>query len=585
MLRPRGNLKLNLCGRGTWDRDTGAGPKNEMGYLKLKWFGMVAVVLLFAAMTTLLYFFIEDDIERPDGVIGTAREMIGSEFRDLSNASQAWLALGTKRETAGPELVLIGNETVETGLIDLSVSRYAIVGIPHCPFRNPGAIEADGAELLFAHCSGQFFRINPDGEPWIKDTGFIVPLHQAEMVAYSQQSGRQSDTSITILDLLRLRDGNTAVSYTWWNNDDKCFAFSVGLLNAAASPPVLRPVFQARPCLNPSLQSERVFPGHQAGGRLIQMTDQTLLVSIGDFEYDGVSQADLVQDPASDIGKTIEIDLVTGEHRPFSIGHRNPQGLARLHDGRIFLTEHGPQGGDEVNLIRDGLNYGWPLETLGVQYGGGNWPRDPERGGHAVYQKPVFAYMPSIGISQLMEARGFAKEWEGDLLVSSLGGHTLHRLRLNGDSVLYDEPIPLNQRLRDIVAFAGGRIALLTDDYEIIVIAVDRENKLQSVIADAPEPARNVIQGCLECHALSMSTSRSGRIPLQGMIGRKPGSWPEADYSPGLRAVEDAWTVDSLDAFLANPELMAPGTPMATKAISDPVTRRQVVETISKLSP
>ena len=251
-----------------------------------------------------------------------------------------------------------------------------------------------------------------------------------------------------------------AVSYTRWNDEKKFFQFSVAVVELNATPPTLKTIFEATPCMKPRKDSSLVFDGLQAGGRLAQTSDRTLLVIIGDFdEIGGVNRVEgSVQDPNNDIGKIIEINLETGEHRHYSTGHRNPQGLSIMADGRIFETEHGPQGGDEFNLIRDGMNYGWPFDTLGVEYGGDDWVFAKKRVDHSQYRKPMFAVMPSIGISQLMESRGFAEEWEGDLLVGCLKEHTLLRLRLDGDSVLYDEPILLNQRLHDMARMPSGTL-------------------------------------------------------------------------------------------------------------------------------
>ena len=142
--------------------------------------------------------------------------------------------------------------------------------------------------------------------------------------------------SITVLDLLKLQNGKTAVSYTRWNDDKKCFQFSVAVLEPNATPPTLKGIFDATPCMEPYKDSDPVFDGLQAGGRLIQTSDHTLLVTVGDFDRTGgINQPEgSVQDPGNDLGKIININLETGEHRHVSIGHRNPQGLTLMRDGR-----------------------------------------------------------------------------------------------------------------------------------------------------------------------------------------------------------------------------------------------------------
>lgn len=539
-------------------------------------------------MTGSIIALVVYDIERPDGAIADTTKLIGSKVRTIKSTITERLGLSSEATSGGASISFLGATVVSTGLIGLNISRYALSGIPRCPneINTAGAIEVDGDGLLLGHCSGRFFRLTLGPKPAIKYTGFVVPMFWDELVAYLPNTATQDTPSITLLDLLVLQNGKTAVSYTRWNDPKKCFQFSVAVVDLRTEPPALEIIFEAEPCMEPYKNSDLVFDGLQAGGRLIQTSNKALLVTVGDFDrYGGVNQIEgSVQDPKNDIGKIVEINLETGEHPHVSMGHRNGQGLALMKDGRIFETEHGPQGGDELNLIRYGAHYGWPFDTLGVAYGGGDWFLARKRGDHSQYQTPIFAFMPSIGVSQLMESRGFAQEWEGDLLVGSLKEQTLHRLRIGSNSVLYDEPILLNQRLRDMVQIPGRRIAILTDDYEIVVLEEDRESRIQSIMAAASKPAREVMQRCLMCHVWGTKDTTGGKIPLTGIIGRKAASLPGVKYSDGLKAVKEVWTPDSLEAFIADPERMAPGTPMASKAVRDPQVRRELVELIGKLS-
>ena len=104
----------------------------------------------------------------------------------------------------------------------------------------------------------------------------------------------------------------------------------------------------------------------------------------------------------SHIGKLVRIELTSGEVEIIAGGFRNPQGFARDADGKLWETEHGPQGGDELNLVRPGLNYGWPYVTHGIQYGNKIWPYSETQGRHDEFEKPVYAWIPAIGISNLI---------------------------------------------------------------------------------------------------------------------------------------------------------------------------------------
>jgi glucose/arabinose dehydrogenase len=136
---------------------------------------------------------------------------------------------------------------------------------------------------------------------------------------------------------------------------------------SAAGPPDWQTIFESRPCLPVRLGRGAAFGGEQVGGNLEFLSERSLLLTVGDNKFDGFYHSpDYVSDPAAHYGKTVTIDLVTGEVAMFTRGHRNPQGLAIAPHGRIWSTEHGPQGGDELNLLQQGGNYGYPFHTYGV---------------------------------------------------------------------------------------------------------------------------------------------------------------------------------------------------------------------------
>jgi glucose/arabinose dehydrogenase len=197
------------------------------------------------------------------------------------------------------------------------------------------------------------------------------------------------------------------------------------------------------------------------------MGDGTVLFTVGDHAFNEVNSAtaNLAQDPAADYGKTFRIDVEKKTAAVFSVGHRNPQGVHVATDGRIWLTEHGPRGGDELNELAMGGNYGWPLVTLGAAEQRFEWPLNAEQGRHNGYIEPVYAWLPSVGISNLTSVRSDVfKSWKGDLLVASLRGETVFRIRFHDRRVLYAEPIPIGWRIRDIAEAPDGRIIVLLDD-------------------------------------------------------------------------------------------------------------------------
>ncbi|MFZ9812747.1 MAG: PQQ-dependent sugar dehydrogenase, partial [Burkholderiaceae bacterium] len=150
----------------------------------------------------------------------------------------------------------------------------------------------------------------------------------------------------------------------------------------------------------------------------------------------------------------------------FSRGHRNIQGAA-LHPatGELWTHEHGPQGGDELNIVRSGKNYGWPTITYGVNYVTGT--RIGEGTAKAGLEQPVHVWVPSIAPSGLAfyEADAFPA-WRGSLFIGALREQTLVRLQLNGSRVVAEERLLTQEvgRIRDVRVGPDGLVYLLTDD-------------------------------------------------------------------------------------------------------------------------
>jgi cytochrome c2 len=325
-----------------------------------------------------------------------------------------------------------------------------------------------------------------------------------------------------------------------------------------------------------------VFAGHESGARLAESEDGKLLLSVGDYQFDGVN-ADQVyaQDPSTDYGKIIEIDMATGQKRHISSGHRNPQGLFVDAHGRLWSTEHGPQGGDELNVIEEGSNYGWPNVSLGVDKTYGYWPLAMRQGRHDGYRAPVFAWLPSIAVGQLIQIQNMTEEWDGDLLIATLVAKQLIRIRLDHDHVQYAEPILMDQRIRDIIQDDRGTIWLWSDNGKLIRVRAGPSRKDTNVLAALSGPARAVVASCTECHELGSGVS--SRISLFGVVGRKVASLTDQKYSKELLALGGSWTEERLDAFLKSPQTLVPGTAMTYTGISDDEIRSEVVRFLASL--
>ncbi len=209
------------------------------------------------------------------------------------------------------------------------------------------------------------------------------------------------------------------------------------------------------------------------GGKMIFLRDGTLMLTVGE----GFNYREAAQDTYNLMGKTVRIntDGSIPENNPFadgegghpavwSWGHRNPQGL--LVDqvtGAILLHEHGPRGGDEVNLIFPGTNYGWPAITYGIDYSGAYVSPFTE---HPRMAQPVKYWTPSIAPSGFAQVDGDEfPEWEGSFLVGALVDQDVKRLSVSEDGSVEEESLfaELGSRIRDVRVAADGSIYLVTD--------------------------------------------------------------------------------------------------------------------------
>ncbi|MGL6044653.1 MAG: PQQ-dependent sugar dehydrogenase, partial [Sandaracinobacteroides sp.] len=210
--------------------------------------------------------------------------------------------------------------------------------------------------------------------------------------------------------------------------------------------------------------------GGHPGGRIVLPGDGSLYVTLGDRQ-----QGSPAQDPAQAWGKIVRLTPSglprTGnpfagvspyKSEIFTLGHRNPYGLA-WDTARKILWSHemGPQGGDEVNAIQAGRNYGWPEVSEGNQYGGAPIPRHATR---PEFEAPRYAFSRTVAPSglQVYTGRQFPA-WKGSLLLGGLADQSLIRLSVTGTAVTGEERFGMGARIRDVAQGPDGAVWLLTD--------------------------------------------------------------------------------------------------------------------------
>lgn len=213
--------------------------------------------------------------------------------------------------------------------------------------------------------------------------------------------------------------------------------------------------------------------GRHFGSRIVMGPDGFIYMSIGDR-----GSRNRAQDPADHAGKVLR--LTTDGRAPssnpfvrrmdalpevFSLGNRNIQGMAVHPDsGAVWAHEHGPQGGDEINIIEGGVNYGWPEVSYGREYSGGRISRSPTAPG---FRDPLLHWTPSIAPSGMTFYEGSSfPAWEGDIFVGALVGRHLRRVELDGSSITGEEELLSGRlgRIRDVAVGPDGFLYLLIDD-------------------------------------------------------------------------------------------------------------------------
>ena len=211
---------------------------------------------------------------------------------------------------------------------------------------------------------------------------------------------------------------------------------------------------------------------HHYGSRIVFDNNKFLYFTIGDRGFKNEAQ-DLTS-PNGKIHRVLDNGKIPIDN-PFiyyknacksiwTYGNRNPQGLAKHpKTGNIWQSEHGPRGGDEINIIKKGVNYGWPVITYGINYDGSKITDLKEKDG---MEQPINQWTPSIAVCGIKFYNGDKfKEWKNNLLVTSLKYERLHRLVISKNQILDEEIIfESGSRVRDVEVGPDGLIYLALEN-------------------------------------------------------------------------------------------------------------------------
>ena len=298
----------------------------------------------------------------------------------------------------------------------------------------------------------------------------------------------RKNTKFTVKDLF-INNDKIYISYTEEVKED---CWNTGIISGDMNYQDIsfKKLFSSDQCVHTVYKVDSMFSGNQSGGRIDNYDNNHILLSVGEYR-----ERWLAQDPESINGKILKININTSGYEIISMGHRNPQGLYFDKENNFVLeTEHGPNGGDEINLIdikkisENSLiqNFGWANASYGEHYcseDGYKGPEDCEIIGKKYplhkshieygYIEPLYSFSPSIGISQILKIK------ENKYVVASMGikqkgGKSLYFFEINDEKKLVNlEKVDVFDRVRDIILHQGKLYLFMGDSASIGVIPLD----------------------------------------------------------------------------------------------------------------
>ncbi|WP_414829813.1 PQQ-dependent sugar dehydrogenase [Alteromonas sp. H39] len=353
---------------------------------------------------------------------------------------KVWLSLLTSLTFLSPFAATAQNND--------SAKGYQIETIAEELNRPWAVVETPDRRWLITEMGGTLVTLYPDGTT----VRTVVPLASL----YVEGQGGLLDVALT-QDFAM--SGRVMLTYAKGNAECNRLAVVSATLTEEGALEDISPVLEVTPCKDT--------PVH-FGGRLAVLNDGTWLVTTGDgFDY-----REQAQKLNSQLGKVLRFreDGEAPADNPFedapyvyTLGHRNPQGLiVDEESGTVYQQEHGPDGGDEINVLNAGENYGWPVVTLGVDYSGA---RISPFESYPGMQNPLYNWTPSIAPSSMVLYQQDTFAWlQNHLVISALKSQGLFAINLS-ERPLQSQRIfaTINQRIRDVAADHQGNIVVLTD--------------------------------------------------------------------------------------------------------------------------
>jgi glucose/arabinose dehydrogenase len=281
---------------------------------------------------------------------------------------------------------------------------------------------------------------------------------------------REIDSRFAINDIAVLSQSATSakllISYPRLGSTGSCIEIAVDELNYDRKIQRIKFVsnwFISKPCVPISAV-------HHTAGRFAVIDKNSVYVSIGDLGYSEIDN----RSKRGDLGSIFKLSARTAVK--ISQGHRNPQGIVLFNDlsnkNVLLAAEHGPRGGDEINVIEEGGDYGWPFVTYGQPYGSGDYVRPSKTGSHDGYIKPIEYWVPSIAPTELVQlpAKGWGT-WGGALVLGTLREEVLVFMKVSEKiEVTESVRVDMGERIRDLEVLSNGSLIATTDSGKLITV-------------------------------------------------------------------------------------------------------------------
>ena len=309
-----------------------------------------------------------------------------------------------------------------------------------------GYIDHDNEYIYFVSGAGDFLKINitdliDKKNTFLKIINNFKEINKENKLLLDSSKKIRINHKVAVNDILIDKE-NFYVSYT--ANKGDCYYNKIVFADLREKVLNFKNIFDPVQCIKIEDDFSK-FNAQAAGGRLI-IKNNKIYLTTGTFLKNNLAQQD-----NSIFGKVLEIDINSGDYEIYAKGFRNPQGLIE-YQNNLFLTEHGPYGGDEINKLIKNNNYGWNIASYGRKYRA-KYEEKYFFEDHRNFKEPIFSFVPSIGISQIIPAFDFEKRWKNDLLTTSLNGRSIFRLSFDDqkERLISYERIFVGERIRDII--------------------------------------------------------------------------------------------------------------------------------------